>query len=73
MKIHSKDFRAAEDLRLHFFDSIKEFTHPFLAGLTQLDYVRAMAFIARDEPSGETLGIIRIYSDPDPSITGSTG
>jgi acetyltransferase len=27
-----------EDLRLRFFESIKEFSHQFLDGLTQLDY-----------------------------------
>ena len=40
---------SKEDLRLRFFDSIKEFSHPFLARLTQLDYARAMAFVAFDE------------------------
>ena len=54
---------SAEDLRLRFFDSIKEFTHPFLARLTQIDYTRAMAFIALDEASGEALGVVRVYSD----------
>jgi acetyltransferase len=54
---------SAEDLRLRFFDSIKEFTHPFLAQLTELDYARAMAFIALDEASGEALGVVRLHSD----------
>jgi acetyltransferase len=54
---------SAEDLRLRFFDSIKEFTHPFLARLTQLDYARAMAFIALDAASGEALGVVRVHSD----------
>jgi RimJ/RimL family protein N-acetyltransferase len=52
---------SAEDLRFRFFDSIKEFTHPFLARLTQLDCM--MAFIALDETSGETLGVVRVYID----------
>ena len=52
---------SAEDLRLRFFDSIKEFTHPFLARLTQMDSM--MAFIALDETSGETLGVVRVYTD----------
>lgn len=34
------------DLRLRFFAPMKEFTHEFIARLTQLDYARAMAFIA---------------------------
>jgi acetyltransferase len=54
---------SAQDLRLRFFDSIKEFTHPFLAQLTQIDYTRAMAFIALDEASGEALGVVRVHSD----------
>jgi acetyltransferase len=54
---------SAQDLRLRFFDSIKEFTHPFLTQLTQIDYTRAMAFIALDETSGEMLGVVRIYRD----------
>lgn len=58
---------SREDLRLRFFDSIKEFTHPFLARLTQLDCM--MAFIALYETSGETLGVVRVYSDS----TGETG
>lgn len=53
---------SAEDLRLRFFDSIREFTHPFLARLTQLDYAQAMAFIALDESSGEALGVVRVHS-----------
>ena len=52
-----------EDLRLRFFDSIKEFSHQFIAKLTQLDYARAMAFAAIDEVSGEMLGVVWLYSD----------
>ena len=54
---------SQEDLRLRFFDSIKEFSHQFIARLTQLDYARAMAFIAIDEASGETLGVVRLHID----------
>jgi RimJ/RimL family protein N-acetyltransferase len=52
-----------EDLRLRFFDSIKEFSHQFIAKLTQLDYARAMAFVAIDEASSEMLGVVWLYSD----------
>lgn len=52
-----------EDLRLRFFDSIKEFSHEFLARLTRLDYAQAMAFIAFDEATGDTLGVVRLHSD----------
>jgi RimJ/RimL family protein N-acetyltransferase len=52
-----------EDLRLRFFDSIKEFSHQFIAKLTELDYLRAMAFVAIDEASNEMLGVVWLYSD----------
>jgi len=38
---------SLDDIRLRFFSPIKEFSHAFLARLSQLDYARAMAFIAR--------------------------
>ncbi len=53
------------DLRLRFFAPMKELTHEFIARLTQLDYARAMAFIAVDETTGEMLGVVRIHSDSD--------
>ena len=56
---------SKEDLRLRFFDSIKEFSHPFIAKLTQLDYTRAMALVAIDETSSEMLGVVWLYSDPN--------
>ncbi len=52
-----------QDLRLRFFAPMKEFTHEFIARLTQLDYARAMAFVAFDETSQEMLGVVRIHSD----------
>ena len=54
---------SKEDLRLRFFSSIKEFTHQFIARLTQLDYARAMAFVAFDEATDEMLGVVRFHSD----------
>jgi RimJ/RimL family protein N-acetyltransferase len=53
-----------EDLRLRFFDSIKEFSHQFIAKLIDLDYARAMAFIAIDEATKEPLGVVRLHADP---------
>ena len=55
---------SKEDLRLRFFDSIKEFSHPFLIRLTQLDYARAMAFVAFEDTSGDILGVVRVHSNP---------
>ncbi|KQW20622.1 GCN5 family acetyltransferase [Afipia sp. Root123D2] len=54
---------TSHDLRLRFFASMKEFSHDFIARLTQLDYARAMAFVAFDEITNELLGVVRIHSD----------
>jgi acetyltransferase len=52
-------------MRLRFFAPIKEFSHAFMARLTQLDYARAIAFVALDEASGEVLGVVRLHADKD--------
>lgn len=52
-----------DDLRLRFFAPVKEFSHTFIARLTQIDYARAMAFVALNEDSGEMLGGVRLHSD----------
>src|ERR1700730_8964655 len=54
---------TSQDLRLRFFAPMKEFTHEFIARLTQLDYARAMAFVAFDEATHELVGVVRIHSD----------
>ena len=54
-----------EDLRLRFFAPVREFSHKFLAQLTQLDYSRAMAFAALDPETGEMLGVVRLHADPN--------
>jgi acetyltransferase len=51
------------DLRLRFFAPVKEFSHVFIARLTQLDYARAMAFMAIDEATGEMIGGVRLHAD----------
>jgi hypothetical protein len=53
---------SKQDLRLRFFDSIREFSHQFVARLTQIDYAREMAFVAIDEASNEIIGVVRLYS-----------
>ena len=53
---------SKQDLRFRFFDSIKEFSHQFLARLTDIDGVRAMAFVAIDEASSELLGVVRLHT-----------
>ena len=52
-----------QDLRLRFFAPVKEFSHAFIARLTQIDYARAMAFIALDETSGAMLGVVRLHAN----------
>src|SRR5215469_862572 len=52
-----------QDLRLRFFAPVKEFGHTFVARFTQIDYARAMAFIAIEESSGNMLGVVRLHAD----------
>jgi acetyltransferase len=52
-----------QDLRLRFFAPITEFSHAFIARFTQLDYARAMAFIAIEESSGQMLGVVRLHAN----------
>ena len=54
-----------EDLRLRFFAPLKEFSHSFIARFTQIDYARAMAFIAIKEATGEMLGVVRLHANTD--------
>jgi len=59
---------APDDVRLRFFSAMKELPPTQLARLTQIDYDRAMAFIAtRTAADGqpETLGVVRAVADPD--------
>ncbi|KQP34339.1 GCN5 family acetyltransferase [Methylobacterium sp. Leaf102] len=53
---------SAEDLRLRFFAPVRDFNHAFLAKLTQLDYSRAIAFVAIDA-AGTMLGAVRLHAD----------
>jgi acetyltransferase len=54
-----------EDLRLRFFQSVKHFSHEFIARLTQLDYARSIALVAIDPRRGEMLGAVRLHADAD--------
>ena len=57
-----------DDVRLRFFSAMRELQPAQLARLTQIDYDRAMAFIATRIGSGgrpETLGVVRAVADPD--------
>lgn len=48
---------------MRFFGSVKEFTHPFVAQLMQLDYACALAFVAFDKSGKKIIGVVRIHSD----------
>ena len=54
---------SPDDLRLRFFAPVKEFSHIFIARLTQLDYARAIAFVAIDEANNEMVGGVRLHAD----------
>jgi acetyltransferase len=54
-----------DDLRLRFFAAVREFSHTFVARLTQLDYARAMALVAITPADGDMLGVIHIHADPN--------
>lgn len=53
-----------EHVYFRFFQMVREWTHPQLARLTQIDYDREMAFVAVDE-NGAFLGVSRGITDPD--------
>jgi acetyltransferase len=51
------------DLRLRFFSPVKTSSHTFIARFTQIDYARAMAFVALKVSTGEMLGVVRLHAD----------
>lgn len=67
---HLAFFRALapDDVRLRFFSAMRELPPSQLARLTQIDYDRAMAFIATASGADgqpETLGVVRAVVDSD--------
>ena len=42
---------------------MRELSHAFIARLTQIDYARAMAFVAIEQENHELLGVVRLHSD----------
>ena len=48
---------------MRFFAPVKDFSHGFIARFTQIDYARAMAFIAIEETTGAMLGVVRLHAD----------
>ena len=55
---------TAEDLRLRFFAPVKEFSHAFVARLTQIDYARALALCAIDT-EGVMIGGVRLIKNAE--------
>ncbi|CAN7622004.1 bifunctional acetate--CoA ligase family protein/GNAT family N-acetyltransferase [Duganella sp. LjRoot269] len=67
---HQVFFNALDpdDVRLRFFSAMRELPPAQLARLTQIDYDRAMAFIATRtgaDNKPETLGVVRAIADAD--------
>jgi acetyltransferase len=59
---------SPQDVRFRFLAPIKEFPHRMAARLSQIDYSREMAFVARQAPGGPgtpILGVTHILADPD--------
>ena len=54
-----------QDRRLRLFNPAAHLTHRFLARMTQIDYAREMAFVAIEQATGELLGVVRYFADPD--------
>jgi acetyltransferase len=59
---------SAQDLRLRFFAPMREFSHAFIARLTQIDYARAVAFVAIEEACE-----LRSWRVCDPAALGPEG
>ena len=53
-----------EDIRYRFFSSLRALPAEQVARMTQVDYDREMAFVAVDEASGETVGVVRLVREP---------
>ena len=51
-----------EDLRMRFFASLGAVTPALVARMTQIDYARAMAFVALDA-AGDIIGVVRLHAD----------
>jgi acetyltransferase len=54
-----------EDWRLRFFAPTRNISRQFIARFTQIDYARAMAFVAIAPETGEILGVSRFSADAD--------
>lgn len=56
---------SPDDIRFRFLAPQKDFSHRFIARFTQIDYARAMAFVALDATEQNLLGVVRFTADAD--------
>ncbi|MEX2311863.1 MAG: GNAT family N-acetyltransferase, partial [Rhodospirillales bacterium] len=57
---------SPQDIRFRFFGQIRDLPHSEMARLTQIDYDREMALIAKlPDGEGETVGVVRTVTDPN--------
>ena len=59
---------SKQDIRFRFFGQVRDLPHSEMAKLTQIDYDREMALIAKRpgaNSEGETLGVVRTITDPN--------
>ncbi len=52
---------SADDLRLRFFQPLREFSHDLAVRLTQIDYARDMAFVLQPADDDAFLGVVRLH------------
>ncbi|AJC22494.1 bifunctional acetate--CoA ligase family protein/GNAT family N-acetyltransferase [Pandoraea pulmonicola] len=60
-----------QDVQFRYFGLIKELSHSQMARVTQIDYDRAMTFVATEkDESGNTrlLGVVQALADPDNTV-----
>lgn len=57
---------SSDDVRMRYFTQMRELRHQVAARLTQIDYDRAMAFVALPSRDAEDIwGVVRLDCDPD--------
>ena len=54
---------SPEDLRLRFFQPMRQLTHELAARLTQIDYDREMAFALESPDGGGILAVVRLHRE----------
>ncbi len=55
---------SPEDLRLRFFQPMRQLSHDLAARLTQIDYDREMAFVLEAPDGGNILAVSRLHREP---------